>query len=116
MQTILKRERMGEVIDGSTAVGTGGEISCCGIEIKLKKRSELSVRWLVDLLGIIGIAKGSVLQGAELEVMVGTLEGLACYLNSTELPAEVYRTCDINDVTEEMGEALCQKCRIEQIA
>ncbi len=56
---------------------------------------------LVGLLNAIGIPKGSVLKG-EKEISIGTLEGLAYYLNGTELSREVYQNCDINYVIEQM--------------
>ena len=40
------------------------------------------------------------------EIPVGRLEGLALYLNGTELPAEVYKSCDINYAIEQMEERL----------
>jgi hypothetical protein len=39
-------------------------------------------------------------------VEVGTLEGLAYYLNNTDLPDVVYETCDINHVVEQMELAM----------
>ena len=65
-----------------------------------------TVAWLADLLNHIGIPKGSVLQGVEPEVKVGTLEGLAYYSNGVDLPEEVYKNCDINYVIEQMEKAM----------
>lgn len=45
-------------------------------------------------------------QGLEPEIQVGTLEGLAYYLNGAELPKEVYETCDINYVIDQMEQAM----------
>ncbi|MCM1146044.1 MAG: hypothetical protein NC407_15215 [Lachnoclostridium sp.] len=41
-----------------------------------------------------------------MEIEVGTLEGLAYYSNGVDLPDEVYQTCDINYVIEQMGQAM----------
>lgn len=46
------------------------------------------------------------LQGVEPEIEVGTLEGLAYYSNGVDLPDEVYQTCDINYVIEQMEKAI----------
>ena len=37
---------------------------------------------------------------------MGTLEGMAVYLNGAELPAAVYQECDINDVIEQLSRRL----------
>lgn len=37
---------------------------------------------------------------------MGTLEGLAYYSNGVDLPDEVYKTCDINYVIEQMEQAI----------
>lgn len=106
LQEILEREHMGEVTGGGTAQKPDGEIAYCDIEIHLVNDEADSVKWLVNLLNAIGIPKGSILQGVEPEVEVGTLEGLAYYSNGVDLPDEVYTTCDINYVIEQMEQAM----------
>lgn len=106
LQEILEEEHMGEITGGGTAQKRDGEIAYCDIEINLTNDKKDSVKWLADLLNRIGIPKGSVLQGLEPEIQVGTLEGLAYYLNGTELPKEVYETCDINYVIDQMERAM----------
>ena len=106
LQEILEKKQMGEVTGGGTAQNPDGEIAYCDIDIHLEDDKPDSVKWLVDLLDRMGIPKGSVLQGAEEEIQVGTLEGLAYYSNGTDLPEEVYRTCDINYVIEQMEKAI----------
>ena len=55
-------------------------------------------------MNIIGIPKGSALLCTvpEIKIEVGTLEGLAFYVNGTDLPDEIYESCDINHVIEQM--------------
>lgn len=111
LQEILAREEMGEITGGGTAQNPDGEIAYCDIEICLARDEAGSVRWLADLLNGIGIPKGSVLQGIHLEGMeteieVGTLEGMAYYSNGSDLPEEVYESCDINYVIEQMEQAM----------
>lgn len=59
-------------------------IAYCDIEIYLAKDDSDVLEWLVSLLNEIGIPQGSVLQGIKPEIEVGTLEGLACYLNGVD--------------------------------
>lgn len=106
LQEILEKEQMGEITGGGTALNPDGEIAYCDIEIHLEDETADSVKWLADLLNSMGIPKGSVLQGVEPEMKVGTLEGLAYYSNGTDLPDEVYQTCDINYVIEQMEQAM----------
>ena len=54
----------------------------------------------------MGILKGFSLKWPNDEISVGTLEGLACYLNGIDLPSEVYESCDVNYMIEEMAEAM----------
>lgn len=106
LQEILENEQLGEITGGGTAQNPDGEIAYCDIEIHLTNDSSDSVKWLADLLNKIGIPKGSVLQGIEPEIEVGTLEGLAYYSNGVDLPDEVYKNCDINCVIEQMEMAI----------
>lgn len=106
LQEILEEEDKGEVTGGGTAKSPNGEIAYCDIDIYLSNDGADDVKWLIDLLNAIGIPKGSVLKGLEQEIEVGTLEGLAYYSNGVELPDEVYKTCDINYVIEQMGQAM----------
>lgn len=106
LQEILEKEQMGEVTGGGTAQNADGEIAYCDIDIDLVDDNLDCVKWLAELLNKMGIPKGSVLQGVEPEMEIGTLEGLAYYSNGVDLPDEVYKTCDINYVIEQMEQAM----------
>ena len=106
LQEILEKKQLGEVTGGGTAQNPDGEIAYCDMEIHLNNDDLDSVRWLADLLNRIGIPKGSLLQGVKPEIEVGTLEGLAYYSNGVDLPDEIYQTCDINYVIEQMEQAM----------
>ena len=106
LQEILEKEQLGEITGGGTAQNPDGEIAHCDIDIHLTNDKSDSVKWLADLLNRIGIPKGSVLKGVEPEIEVGTLEGLAYYSNGVDLADEVYKTCDINYVIEQMEQAI----------
>lgn len=106
LDEILRSKQMGEITGGGTAQKPDGEIAYCDIEIHLKKDNADSIKWLAGLLNSMGIPKGSILQGVHPEIPVGTLEGLAYYSNGVDLPDEVYKTCDINYVIQQMEQAM----------
>lgn len=105
LQDILEKTQRGEVTGGGTAQKPDGEITYCDIEINLNDE-EGNIEWLAQTVNALGIPKGSVLLGNEREINVGTLEGLAYYSNGTELPEEVYKSCDINYVIEQFELAM----------
>lgn len=106
LQEILEKTGKGEVTGGGTAQDVTGEIDFCEIEMILNDSKEDNVSWLKDLLNGIGIPKKSSLNGQGIFVEVGTLEGLAYYSNGQDLPKEVYETCDINYVIEQMEKTM----------
>lgn len=106
LQEILEKTDRGEVIGGGTAQDVTGEVEYCEIEVLLYDSEEDNVTWLVDLLNRMGIPKKSLLNGVGICVEVGTLEGLAYYSNGQDLSKEVYETCDINYVIEQMEKAM----------
>ena len=98
LQEILEKINLGEVMGGGTLQNPQtGEIESCDIEIHLNDDKQDSINRLVELVNKIGIPKGSALlcMVPEFKIEVGTLEGLAYYGNGTELPDEVYESCDI---------------------
>lgn len=109
LQEILEKGKLGEVTGGGTLQNPQtGEIVSCDIEIHLNDDKQDSVNRLVELMNIIGIPKGSALlcTAPEIKIEVGTLEGLAFYVNGTDLPDEIYESCDINHVIEQMESAM----------
>lgn len=105
LQEIFQENNAGEITGGGTSLKENGEIDSCDIEIDFSEDRK-SLDWLVDLLNAIGIPKGSVLSGIEPPVPVGTLEGLAIYMNGTDLAEEIYESCDINYVIEQLEQAI----------
>lgn len=106
LQEILEEAQAGEITGGGTAQNPDGEIAYCDIDIHLTEDNPERLNWLVSLLNTIGIPKGSILQGTDPEIEAGTLEGLAYYSNGADLPDEVYQTCDINYVIDQMEQAM----------
>lgn len=106
LDEILQERRLGQVSGGGTALKPSGEVDYCDIALHINGDGWGQAEELAGILNAIGIPKGSVLRGDEGEIAVGTLEGLAYYSNGTELPDEVYQTCDINYVIQEMERAM----------
>lgn len=102
LQEVLERLGLGEIDGGGTMLQPSGEIKFCDIEINLKDNSQETIDKLLRIIEHFGVPKGSELHAENLSVPVGAQEGLAIYLNGTELPKEVYRTCDINYVVDQM--------------
>ncbi|MCR5609977.1 MAG: hypothetical protein K6G26_13040 [Lachnospiraceae bacterium] len=105
LQVIFDNNNAGEVTGGGTLLNEDGEIESCDIEIYLYE-SQKDLEWLEGLLNKLGIPKRSEIQGIEPPISVGTLEGLAIYLNGTDLPKEVYSSCDINYLIDQLNQAL----------
>jgi hypothetical protein len=117
LEEALQNNGMGEVTGGGTMQKKSGEVSYCGIDIDLFD-AEHGVPFLADFLSERGAPKGSKLQftlptGEKKEVPFGNLEGLAIYLNGTDLPDDVYKHCDINYVWEEIDRLIGEKASIQ---
>ncbi len=104
----LRRSRLGAVTGGGTMMDANGEIELCDVEVELADHSERSLELVQEVLERLGAPKGSslIVDGGEREIPFGTSEGLAVYLNGTDLPDEVYRDSDVNHVYEEFERLL----------
>lgn len=109
LQKLLKKENLGKVMGGGTMMNEQlDEIKSCDIQIDLYDDKDDAIDRLVSIINETGISKGSELicEDNDQRIEVGTLEGLAYYNNATELPQEVYESCDINHLIEEMLSAM----------
>ena len=105
LDQILQAAGTGRVTGGGTMLGEEGEIEFCDLEIMLPEATAAAIGALREALEGLGAPRGSTLiwnDGAD-ELAFGTWEGLAVYLNGTELPDAVYEECDLNVVYEEFG-------------
>ncbi len=104
----LGAENAGEVTGGGTQMADEPHgIEYCDLEIVLA--DDTTNDHLVALLEEIGVPKGSSLidpESGDVLCTFGTLEGLALFLNGTDLPDEVYAESDVNDLIEEIDTAL----------
>ncbi len=103
----LNALQIGYVTGGGTLTDEQGEIIHCNVEITMVNNSQGVMKKLRALLEALPLPKGSGLQnGEETLYELGHLEGLAIYLNGTDLPDEVYESCNINYVISELENAL----------
>ena len=98
----LHQLKIGEVTGGGTSQFDTGEISGCDVEISLYEKSEEHLKKLKSFLEFLGVPKGSVLISDGKTEQIGDLEGLALYLNGTELEKKFYESCDVNYVISEI--------------
>ncbi len=108
LDAILRKKELGEVTGGGTQLGKDYEIEYCDIEILLHDLSDESLEALKSSLEELGAPKGSklILESSGQEMPFGVNEGLAVYLNGTDLPEEVYRECDFDTVYQEFNRLL----------
>ena len=100
----LSQNNIGEVSGGGTLQSKSGEIESCDIEILVHDSSDDVINLIKDKLEKLGTPKGSkiVVESTGIEIPFGHLEGLAIYLNGTDLDDSVYQDCDSNFVHSEL--------------
>jgi hypothetical protein len=105
----LAENGLGEVTGGGTLQSETGELDYCGIDVDLVDSAK-AVPFVCEFLTKCGAPKGSKLQyevdGQSVEVPFGAVEGLAIYLNGTDLPEKVYKECDVNVAYAEINRLL----------
>jgi hypothetical protein len=112
----LAQTGFGEVTGGGTLQSKSGEVEYCGIDINLFDITK-GVPFICDTLAKCGAPNGSKLQyklnSQDIEVVFGSFEGLAIYLNGTDLPDEVYQNSDINELYREINRLLGDRGAIQ---
>lgn len=103
-QEILSGYKFGELLGGGTLQMPTGEIKSCAVELMIRRERLEEFCALVAEMDII--PNGSKLIIGEEEISLGSAEGLAIYLNGTDLPPEIYEHCDINYLIEQLDLAL----------
>ena len=104
LDEVLSKNSIGEVSGGGTLQSQCGEIEHCDVEIQVNNSNEETVEVIRASLENLGVPKGSKLkvEATNSEIEFGTLEGLAIYLNGTDLDSEVYENSDSNYVYSEL--------------
>lgn len=101
---ILNANDWGEVTGGGSLLSKTGEVKSCDIDFEIVPEYKEGFIEFIKCLKII--PKGSVLKIDGEEINVGVSEGLALYLNGTDLDEEVYRNNDINVLINQLDEAV----------
>jgi hypothetical protein len=114
LDDVMEKEGLGEVSGGGTMLAESGEIDYCDIELLIPLVTEEAIVRLTSALELLGAPKGSKLTITSTgEVReIGKDEGLAVYLNGTDLPDETYKSCDVNFVSSEFDRLLQGKGRL----
>ncbi len=101
---ILEEASVGGVSGGGTLQSETGEIEYCDIEIEVANSDQSTIDLIQSTLETLGVPKGSKLTIEKTDSILefGNLEGLAIYLNGTDLGEEVYASCDSNHVYSEL--------------
>ena len=107
LDELLDKSDIGFVDGGGTLMSPSGEVKSCDIQLDLNDDSEETIAELESIIDALGVPKGSKLlwtraDDETIERPVGRLEGMALYLNGTDLPEEVYENSDINYVIEQL--------------
>ncbi len=104
LDVILAKNAAGEVSGGGTLQSQTGEIEYCDVEIQVNNSNDETVELIKSSLEKMGVPKGSKIkiEATNSEIEFGSLEGLAIYLNSTDLDAEAYENSDSNHVYSEL--------------
>jgi len=113
LHAALEEQGLGEVTGGGTQLSEEGEIDFCEVEIQLSAADEAALAVVAKTLEAFGAPKGSklILESGK-ELPIGRNEGLAVYLNGTDLPAEVYQSTDVNFVYQEFNRLLDSEGKI----
>ncbi|MGD9636009.1 MAG: hypothetical protein AB7G28_01730 [Pirellulales bacterium] len=104
----LREHRAGSVTGGGTQLTADFEVEFCDIEIQVPEPAAQSLPLIRQTLENLGAPKGSklLLEGQGEELPFGHNEGLAVYLNGTDLPDEVYAECDFDFIYSEFNRLL----------
>jgi hypothetical protein len=113
LQEMIEAAGIGDVTGGGTQLGSTGEIAFCDIEIRAQDVEQSTLGAVIEMLEKLGAPKGSkLLIEDRAEIPFGRLEGMAVYLNGTDLPDIVYQECDSNHVFEQFNRLLGQAGKI----
>ena len=109
LEEALAENGFGEVGGGGTMQLKTGGIEYCGIDVDffdVERGAPFVCKFLADR----GAPRGSILSyefnGQKVDLPFGSMEGLAIYLNGTDLPREVYKESDINVVIATINQLL----------
>ncbi|WP_159567724.1 hypothetical protein [Budvicia diplopodorum] len=106
---VLGAHHIGRISGGGSLLTDNGEIKECDIEIIATDISPQAIEHIISFLERALAPKGSKLRIGNNVTLFGKHEGLALYLNGTDLPDEVYENSDINVIIDELASLLGQE-------
>ncbi|MEB5742672.1 hypothetical protein MXF09_23550 [Klebsiella aerogenes] len=109
LAVVLEQYNIGHITGGGSFLTNDGEISECDINIDVRDVSEQAIDHILNFFKKTLAPKGSRLRINDRTIPFGNQEGLALYLNGTDLPDDVYQSSDINVVWSEVDKALGEK-------
>lgn len=111
LDELLAEEGIGCVVGGGTELADEpAGIKSCDIEISVTDTDPASIQKIIVMLEKLGTPKGSELRiEGKAPIPCGVMEGLALFLNGTDLPREVYETSDVNATLSGLSDAMIGK-------
>ena len=103
-EDMFSRFGIGEITGGGTFQMETGEVEKCDITMEIHKNKLSPFISLLKRIDIIPKGSKLIVDGEPMDI--GTASGMAIYLNGTELPEEVYKNNDINQLIEELDNKL----------
>ena len=93
---LLVSNELGEVTGGATFQKKNGEVYKCEIYIRLNSKDLFDT--FLSIIKDVSFAKGSRVESSDSRVELGELEGLSLYLNTKDLPEDVYKNNSYDDL------------------
>jgi hypothetical protein len=109
LDDVLSSSGLGEVTGGGTQMAAEPDgIEYCDVEIMVNEASQDTLNIIIETLERLGAPKGSLLRVPKEQdgIRFGKLEGMALFLNGTDLPAEVYAESDVNNIISRCDELM----------
>ena len=103
-EEMFERFGIGEITGAGTFQMATGEVEKCDISMSVFKNKLNPFISLLKRIDIIPKGSKLIINGEE--TPIGTAQGMAIYLNGTELDEEVYKNNDINQLIEQLDKAL----------
>lgn len=106
----LEKAKVGKVLGGKCIYKGRMEVDYCEIYLSLKYENPRLIEWIAKQFNRWwNFPRGSMIEGFKTAFRVGTLGGLACYLDVSELKYEEYGE-SYQQMLKNIGEALGEKC------
>lgn len=103
-EEMFERFGIGEITGAGTFQMATGEVEKCDISMAVFKNKLNPFISLLKRIDIIPTGSKLIINGEE--TPIGTAQGMAIYLNGTDLDEEVYKNNDINQLIQQLDNAL----------